>query len=287
VTADALPAHVRAALREREGDVRDASAVGGGCISPAYRVVLDSGRTIFVKLAPRGGPKEMLHAEARSLRALSDARSVRVPAVLSLGDDWLALEWLDPARGTRAEWAKLGAALAHQHRTARDTFGWESDNYIGTLPQRNDASQSWPEFWREQRIRPQLERARNRLGAVAAECEELITHLDRLLHAGDDDGPSLLHGDLWSGNVHMSARGAALIDPASYYGHREVDLAMAALFGGFPPEFFDAYEAEWPLLPGAERRRHVYQLYYLLVHVNLFGGSYVAGTAAAIRSALA
>ena len=287
MTADALPAHVRDGLRERAGDVRDASAVGGGCISPAFRVLLNSGRTIFVKLAPRGGPKEMLQEEARSLRALSEAGSVRVPAVLSLGDGWLALEWLDPARGTRAEWAKLGAALARLHRTANDTFGWESDNYIGTLRQCNEASQSWPEFWRERRIRPQLERARHRLGPVGAECETLMSQLDALLRAGDDDGPSLLHGDLWSGNVHMSARGAALIDPASYYGHREVDLAMAALFGGFPPEFFDAYDAEWPLLAGAARRRHVYQLYYLLVHVNLFGGSYVAGTAAAIRNALA
>jgi fructosamine-3-kinase len=283
-----LPAGVLAGLSAHVGDVRAANAVGGGCISPSYRVWLTNGKTIFLKLAPQDAPAEMLREEAISLHALRSAGHVRVPDVIAQGEAWLALEWLEPARGTDAEWGRLGAALARTHRARSAAFGWESDNYIGTLPQRNAATGSWPEFWREQRIRPQLERARHRLGAaVSAQCEHLLSAFDDLLRAGDEDGPSLLHGDLWNGNVHMSARGAALIDPASYYGHREVDLAMAALFGGFAQEFFASYEAEWPLREGAARRRHCYQLYYLLVHVNLFGGGYVAGTAAAIRDALA
>jgi protein-ribulosamine 3-kinase len=281
-----LPEHVREEIRSI-GEIRDAAAVGGGCISPAFHVWLAGGREVFVKLAPRNAPAAILAEEARSLEILRSAGPVRVPAVIARGEQWLALEWLEPARGTRVQWAKLGNALALLHRVHNDTFGWQSDNFIGTLPQTNHPAAAWPEFWREQRIARQLERARDRLGAAAVrDCETLMLQFEELLRAGDEEGASLLHGDLWSGNVHMSARGAAVIDPASYYGHREVDLAMAALFGGFPPEFFDAYEAEWPLLPGSERRRHIYQLYYLLVHVNLFGGGYVAGTAAAIRNAL-
>jgi fructosamine-3-kinase len=107
-----------------------------------------------------------------------------------------------------------------------------------------------------------------------------------LLGAAEDDGPSLVHGDLWNGNVHFTGSGAAVIDPACYYGHREVDLAMAALFGGFPEVFFEAYQAEWPLQEGAARRRPIYQLYYLLVHVVLFGGSYASSTATTLRAVL-
>ncbi|HEX8673749.1 MAG TPA: fructosamine kinase family protein, partial [Longimicrobium sp.] len=108
--------------------------------------------------------------------------------------------------------------------------------------------------------------------------------LPRLLAAGEEDGPTLLHGDLWSGNVVATSRGPSLVDPATYRGHREVDLAMTELFGGFGAEFYTAYEEAWPLRPGyQEERRAVYQLFYLLVHVNLFGGGYVARTAEALR----
>ena len=269
------------------GEVARATAVGGGCISPAYRVWLRSGTCVFVKLAPVGAPGDMLAEEARSLRALRAAQSVRVPEVVQLRDRWLALEWLEPARGTKDSWSQLGSAVACLHQQRAPTFGWDSDNYIGTLPQQNTVSPSWSEFWRERRLRPQLDRARTRLPCgVAGDCEDLLGQLDDLLEAGDQEGASLLHGDLWSGNVHMSAAGPALIDPSTYYGHREVDLAMAALFGGFPPEFFAAYEAAWPLRVGWERRRSIYQLYYLLVHVNLFGGGYVASAAACARAAL-
>ncbi|HUF51935.1 MAG TPA: fructosamine kinase family protein [Longimicrobiales bacterium] len=266
--------------------VESVSAVGGGCVSPAYRVRLEGGASVFVKTAPASGPADMLVEEARSLRVLTAAGRVRVPQVLHAGHGWLALEWLEPARGTRASWAGLGRSVAGLHRVCAAACGWETDSYIGPLPQRNGAAASWAEFWRERRLRVQLERARHWFDApTLRQLDDVMDQLDEVLAVGDGDGASLLHGDLWGGNVHMSVSGPTLIDPASYYGHREVDIAMAALFGGFAPEFFAAYEAAWPLEPGAWRRRHIYQLYYLLVHVNLFGGGYVASAVTAITAA--
>jgi protein-ribulosamine 3-kinase len=268
-------------------DVAAATRVGGGCISPAWRVRLLDGRELFVKAAPADASADLLESEAGSLRRLAAAGAIRIPAVLAEGRGWLALEWLAPGRPTQASWRELGRGLARLHRTQGPGFGWDRDNFIGSLPQRNGEAASWAEFWARYRLRPQLQRAGSRLSSRAmADFEMLLRKLPELLQAGAEDGPSLLHGDLWSGNVLMTASGPALVDPSSYYGHREVDLAMAELFGGFPAAFHEAYAAEWPLLPGASVRRPVYQLYYLLVHVNLFGGSYVAGTEAALQAAL-
>jgi fructosamine-3-kinase len=261
--------------------------VGGGCISAAYRVRLADGRAIFVKAAPPNAPADLFEQEARALRVLDGAGAVRVPRVLAVAEEWLALEWLEPGGGGASGWRQLGAGLAALHRSRAPEYGWPADNYIGPLPQFNQATTSWAEFWAERRLRPQLQRARHRLGAArAAAVERLLAVLPERLDPAAADGASLLHGDLWTGNVHMTADGPALIDPASYHGHREVDLAMAALFGPFPAAFMEAYTAAWPLLPHAERRLPVYQLYYLLVHVNLFGDAYLAGTDRALRAAL-
>lgn len=281
----AVAAGVSAALGAA---VRSASGVGGGCVSPAWRADLADGRRVFVKTAPAGAGGDLLDQEAAALRALAAAGAVRVPAVLAMGGAWLALEWLEPGPATDAAWSDLGRGVAALHRSTADRWGWPADNYIGPLPQSNAWSANWPEFWAERRLRPQVERARDQLGVAARDgFERLLGELDGRLAAAAEDGPSLLHGDLWSGNVHMTAGGAALIDPSSSYGHREVDLAMADLFGGFAPPFWRAYESAWPLLPGAAARRPIYQLYYLLVHVNLFGAGYVAGTERALRAALA
>lgn len=268
----------------------DATPVTGGCISPAWRVRV-AGRPVFVKTTPAGAPEGMLAAESTSLAALGATSAIRVPAVLAVGGDWLALEWLEPGRAGDGDWAQLGRRLAALHRVRGGGWGWTEDNFIGSLPQANGWLPCWSAFWLERRLAPQFEAAAPRLSATARQdFARLADRLPDLLdNAADADGPSLLHGDLWSGNVHMTAPAAAggadvardacaVIDPSSAYGHREVDLAMAALFGGFPPSFFSAYETAWPLSDGADNRRHAYQLYYLLVHVNLFGGSYVAAT---------
>jgi protein-ribulosamine 3-kinase len=240
-----------------------------------------------VKAAPPDASADLLESEAESLRRLAAADAVRIPAVLAEGSGWLALEWLAPGRPTPGSWRALGRGLARLHRTQGPGFGWDQDNFIGSLPQQNGEAACWPDFWARHRLLPQLQRATPLLNRRAlADFEVLLRRLPELLQAGAEDGASLLHGDLWSGNVLMTATGPALVDPSSYYGHREVDLAMAELFGGFPAAFHEAYAAEWPLMPGALARRPVYQLYYLLVHVNLFGGRYVAGTEAALQAAL-
>jgi fructosamine-3-kinase len=258
--------------------------ISGGCISPAARVTLADGRVLFVKTAPAGAPADFFREESRSLERLRAAGALRVPAVIETDARWLALEWLEPVGAV--DGARLGRGLARLHSVTGPDWGWEADNYIGPLPQPNGAAGGWPDFWRERRLRPQVERATVLPGKLRADLDRLLTGLDARLATAGAEPASLLHGDLWRGNVHPTADGPALIDPASFYGHREVDLAMAALFGGFGADFERAYVAEWPLEPGSEVRRAIYQLYYLLVHVNLFGSGYLPATERAVRVAL-
>ncbi|MGQ0560499.1 MAG: fructosamine kinase family protein [Gemmatimonadota bacterium] len=274
-----LPAALQQELEAVLGDrITAARAVGGGCISNATRLNMHGGTSVFLKW---GSDPALFRAEAAALRQLAAAQALRVPAVIAAGD-WLLLEWLEPGRMTRERWEGLGRGLAGLHRPRHPQFGWSAANFIGSLPQTNAWSDDWPSFWREQRIVPQMLNLR---AEPARRIGTLLDHSEQILHAGNEDGPSLLHGDLWSGNVHAVSAGApAVIDPASYYGHREVDLAMAKLFGGFDRRFFDAYEEAWPLSAGSEERQHCYQLYYLLVHVNLFGNSYMPRTLAALEA---
>lgn len=258
--------------------------VGGGCISPAARVETEAGDRLFVKWAEAGeAPAGFFEAEAESLAELNATRTVRVPAVVAVGEGWLVLEWLEPGGPSGGTMADLGRALAALHRHSGDRYGWERSNWIGSLPQANDPSADWATFWRDRRLMPQLERAYAGgyfRGPERRRFDRLLDRLEEWLAPVAAEAPSLLHGDLWSGNVHVLASGeAALVDPSCYRGHREVDLAMTELFGGFGDGFRAAYEEAWPLLPGyAESRRAVYQLYYLLVHVNLFGDAYVNRT---------
>lgn len=289
-----LPAGSRLEVEHALGPIVSARPVGGGSISHAWKLDCASG-PVFLKHNP-SAPAAMFAAEADGLRALRDAAEnhLRVPSVLALGESaddgggWIALEWLEPApRGD--DQTRLGRGLAAVHRHGGGGWGWERDNWIGSLPQSNVRAETWPAFWRDRRLAPQMDLARRngRLPAAEADWERLFGRLPDLLAAGYEDGPSLLHGDLWSGNVLSTADGPAVIDPAVYRGHREVDLAMAALFGGFDPDFFAAYDQAWPLRPGWRRRRGIYQLYYLLVHVNLFGGGYGAQAASVLRQVLA
>lgn len=291
-----LPEGVRDEVEAWLGPVRGARPVGGGCIHPAFRLDLDGGPA-FLKTGVDASPG-LFSTEARGLAALRDARSgLRVPEVLAVRDavdgvpGWLALEWLEPGPRPPGYGERLGRGLAALHHAGGGAWGWEEDGFIGSLPQPNAPAPGWAEFWRDRRLLPQLRRARAaglRPGSEA-EWERLLAALPDLLDgAAGADGASLLHGDLWSGNVLAVGSGEpALVDPAAYRGHREVDLAMAELFGGFPAGFLAAYRESWPLAPGyGEARRGVYQLYYLLVHVNLFGGGYVPQTAAALRRSL-
>lgn len=301
-----LPPALRAAVEAHAGPVSAAAPVSGGSINDAYRLATASGPA-FLK-TNRRAPAGFFAAEARGLDALrrAAAADLRIPHVLALSDPhlpsevgdardadgpaWLLLEWLEPGPRGSAFDERLGRAVAALHRAdAGDAWGGDVDNVIGALPQENGRAETWAAFWRDRRLLPQLRMAEasGRLPGRISEWDALFARLPDVFAPVAADRPSRLHGDLWSGNVLSAGGSPALVDPATYAGHREADLAMAELFGGFGARFHAAYAEAAPLAPGyAEVRRPVLQLYYLLVHVNLFGGGYVAQTAATLRTTL-
>lgn len=253
--------------------------VGGGSIHRAWH--LDDGvRHYFVKTG-EAAAAPMFAAEAQGLQALSAAAVVLTPTFIALGrtgtEAFLVLEYLELTALDQAGGARLGTALAQLHRITGESFGWTSDNFIGATPQLNKPHPSWPYFFGEHRLRPQLQRAlQNGMDRT------LVTKgygvIERIggLFLDYRPAPSLLHGDLWSGNAAQTSDGLPVIfDPACYYGDREADIAMAELFGGFPVSFHAAYRTAWPLDSGYEARKPLYNLYHILNHFNLFGGAYL------------
>ena len=220
------------------------------------------------------GSGEAFAAEADGLEAL--APHLRVPRVLGRGvkdgKAFILLEQLDLRRD--GDWRAMGRALAKLHRQTGARFGWARDNYIGLSPQQNGWCDDWTEFWITRRMEPQISWAREKGFEVSMPPMRLLDNYR--------PEPSLLHGDLWSGNAGFTPEGPVMFDPAVYYGDRETDLAMTELFGGFPREFYSAYGEAFPLEPGYEKRKHLYKLYHLLNHLNIFGGGYLAQVKAAL-----
>jgi len=271
-------------------EIRATRALSGGSINDAYRCELSDGRRVFVKTNTHH--PRMFACEARGLAWLAEARALRVPAVLAVSADrdrvgFLVLEYLEPARGRDMEVA-LGRGLAALHRTGAPTFGHDEDNYLATLEQDNTPADDWPSFYSHRRLEPLVRAAVDAGSATRAwpsAFERLFARMAEL--AGPAEPPARLHGDLWSGNLHADENGApVLIDPAVYGGHREIDLAMLTLFGGPGPRCFAAYDEIHPRAPGHQDRVPLYQLYPLLAHVCLFGGSYVSSVDAALRRLL-
>jgi len=280
---------IGAKLRARPSD-----RVHGGSINESYRWESDAG-PLFVKVAPARNI-EVFVAEAAGLDELRCAKAVRVPRVLGVGTSggtagkaWLALEWIECGSTSPATDATLGEQLARQHRATQATFGWTRDNTIGSTPQLNAESADWRIFYRDLRLRYQLDlAARNghggrlqQRGAVLLDClPEFFRSYSPI--------PALLHGDLWGGNRRADGQGQPVIfDPAVYYGDREADVAMTRLFGGYGREFYAAYDAAWTLDPGASTRTDLYNLYHVLNHLNLFGRGYLGQASAMIDSLLA
>lgn len=263
---------------------------GGGSISAAYRLS-GAGEGYFVKLN-RADRAEMFAAEAAGLTELGQAVGLRVPQPITHGvageQAFIALEHIELKRATPAAFARLGEALADMHGIVAACYGWEQDNTIGPSRQPNARHPHWSEFWRENRIATMLDALVPAHPELARDGDALLAVLDDLL-AGHSPEPSLVHGDLWGGNIAMDTTGTPVIfDPAVYYGDRETDLAMAELFGGFSPLFFEAYWGAWPMSPGYRQiRRPLYQLYHLLNHARLFGGHYVAESRRVMRILLA
>jgi fructosamine-3-kinase len=226
-------------------------------------------------------------AEAAALAEIAATRTLRAPQVLAhgvaAGAGYLLLEWIDLAGD--GDWDAAGRQLAAMHACLQASHGWHRDNAIGASPQSNVRSVAWAEFYRERRLRPQFALARtHRLLQLAGLEERACCAADALL-AGHAPPPSLLHGDLWRGNLAFDRSGAPVVfDPATYYGDAETDLAMTRLFGGFPRRFYEAYDEVRTPAAGAARRLPLYQLYHVLNHANLFGGGYVAQAQAMIEA---
>lgn len=263
--------------------------LAGGSISHAvclqYRDVC-----FFVKVA-EAACLSMFQAEVTGLESIRETGCVRVPKVILIGTTgeraWLILEYIRFTKGNADSAAQLGEQLAQMHRHTNELFGFHQHNTIGLTPQLNTNSSSWLEFFHQQRLLIQLKllHDKNMLSlSLQRKGELLLKYLGDLL-AGHNPQPSLLHGDLWSGNYAFDQSGVpVLFDPACYYGDREADLAMTELFGRFPQSFYDAYQHTWPLPEGAEKRRDLYNLYHILNHANIFGCSYLAQAEAMVDS---
>jgi fructosamine-3-kinase len=236
----------------------------------------DGQTSYFVKLNTAAGQK-MFEAEADALKELADTNTIKVPQPIThgaaSGQSYLILEALPFGSSKPGSWEAMGQQLAQLHRSTTKRFGWQRDNTIGSTPQHNNWTDDWPTFFREQRLGPQFQLAKGN-GFKFARADELLEHVADIL-ADHSPAPSILHGDLWSGNAGFLHDGTPVIfDPATYYGDRETDLAFSEFFGGFPSDFYQAYEKEWPLPPGYEKRKTLYNLYHVLNHANLFGGGY-------------
>ena len=268
---------LRTALNQAlDETVTGLQAVTGGDINRAYQASLRSGRRVFVK-THASPPERAYQSEADGLAWLRETGALRVPEVLAVSDEFLVLEWIDSGARARDFDERFGRGLARLHRAGWPAFGFPRPGYLANLPLDNRAHDSWHAFYAERRLLPfaALAHERGLLNArLLGRVEALCARLPDLCR--DQEPPSRLHGDLWSGNVMADSLGAPVIfDPAAYAGDREVDLAMLRLFGAPGERFFAAYAEEYPLKAGADERVALYKVLPLLVHVCLFGAGYV------------
>jgi fructosamine-3-kinase len=283
-----LPAVLDYCRTHGYGSVRSAAPLGGGCINNATRLETESG-LLFLKVNSNC-PPDMFEREADGLAALAGLAGLaapggpRVPRVLLFGPDFILQEFIDPAPRPAGYWETLGRQLAALHNVTSPRFGFPHDNYIGSTPQVNTWTESGYDFFAEQRLGCQARLARRNELLDEADYKSvaaLAARLDRLVPT---QPASLIHGDLWSGNLHSGPNGEpVLIDPAAHYGWAEAELAMMTLFGSPPAGFFQAYESVRPLATGWRERLDLYNIYHLLNHLNLFGGSYAGSVRSILR----
>lgn len=283
-----LKAHIEYLLCVKFSKIRP---ISGGDISEAYLLETETER-FFCKINKSAQAFEMFQSEKSGLEAISKTKTISTPPVLLCEKlekrGFLLMEYIEPKKATSKEMELFGHQLAALHHfSGSETFGWNINNFIGSLPQSNNSHSDWPSFYIEERLLPQLKIA-NDLQRLS---KDEIPSEERLLNACEnlfpDTKPSLLHGDLWNGNYLISTNGTPyLIDPAVYYGHHEVDMAMTKLFGGFDSSFYNAYTEHFPKVGGEKERNVIYQLYYLLVHLNLFGSSYKSSVTQVLKDYL-
>ena len=254
--------------------------MGGGSVNQGGRIKTSIG-DFFLKWNDAQKYPGMFAVEARGLNQLRKSETIKTPKVIGTevcdNHQFILLEFVEGRPASKNFWLNLGKALAHLHTKASPAYGLDHDNYIGSLHQSNTEFSSWIDFYITMRLRPQMLLAINSNKFdkdIVQKFEKLFSKLSDLL---PDDWPALLHGDLWSGNLLTDEKGEpCLIDPAIYFGHREVEIAFTKLFGGFDHSFYEAYQYELPLANNFQERVELYQLYPLLVHVNLFGGGYIS-----------
>lgn len=250
--------------------------IGGGCINTALRLS-DGTRSWFIK-TNNADRLDMFEAEAAGLNVMADTQAIRIPRALCTGthgrNAYIVMDYIEPGSSDSNGQTLAGERLAAMHRHTAPQFGWDRDNTIGATHQPNDWRDDWIEFWRELRLGFQLELVgRNGYASLQCSGERLLDRFHVLID--HDPQPSLLHGDLWGGNISFDNSGQPVIfDPAVYYGDREADVAMTELFGGFGNGFYAAYNAAWPMDSGYRTRKTLYNLYHILNHTNLFGGGY-------------
>jgi fructosamine-3-kinase len=285
-----LDEKIKTRLEEKLGTkIKSFSSLSGGCISDAYKIVTNDNSAFFLKYNS-GSSNDMFIKEANGLNELVKANSIRIPEVLSFNAEYILLEFIQSGSKRKNFFEEFGRKFAEMHKYTSDSYGFYEDNYIGSNPQNNIPDiiekTSWVNFYFNKRILYQLQLA-ERLGNSTSELRKVISRLEEKIDeiiGGSSGKPSLLHGDLWGGNYMVDENGdAVLIDPAVYYGHREVDLGMTKLFGGFGSEFYKAYNETFPLEDGYEFRENIYKLYHVLNHLNLFGGGYYSQAISLIK----
>jgi fructosamine-3-kinase len=269
--------------------MKSLTSLSGGCISDAFKITTAVGSNYFLKYNPSTS-NDMFIKEANGLKELAKSNAIRVPEVLGFEDDYILLEFIPTGNKKKNFFEEFGRCFAEMHKFASESFGFYEDNYIGSNPQKNIPSEkeksNWVEFYFNKRILFQFKLA-EKLGNSTEELRRGISKLENKIQEimGDSiQKPSLLHGDLWGGNYMVDESGnAVLIDPAVYYGHREADLGMTKLFGGFGSEFYKAYNEVFPLEDGYDYRENIYKLYHVLNHLNLFGGGYYSQALSLIK----
>ncbi len=271
----AIPSSLRSKMEDslvfKQGNnisILDIVPVSGGCINNTSKILTNEG-SYFLKWNI-DCDKNMFDLEKKGLEMLASSQSIQTPKIISIGSEHLLMDFIETVSFNTSSWEEAGRAIAELHQISSKSFGLDYNNFIGTLIQDNKRKDMWVDFYINQRIYPHLLSGNFPLSTISL-FEKFFINVEKFF---PEEDPSLLHGDFWQGNFLMSTDGIFLIDPAIYFGFREMDIAMTKLFGGFNNRFYEAYNEYFPLADGWEERVDICNLYPLLVHANLFGGSY-------------
>jgi len=262
--------------------------IGGGSINNTYQLVVKSESKYFLKVNSASKYPKLFQQEKKGLEFLNNQKILRIPSVIVCDEidnyQILVLEWVEEGLRTERTWKKFGEQLAALHHVTNPRFGFEEDNYMGALPQQNDRYDTWVEFFVHCRLQPQIEIAKRNNLLHIKELNVFENLYWRLVNIFNDEPPALVHGDLWSGNFMCDHNSdPVLIDPAVYFGHRSMDLAMTTLFGGFDRSFYESYKHHFPMPDNYSEQWEICNLYPLLIHLNLFGPGYLQSIRQTLR----